>query len=326
MHPHPLAAEAAQCLGALYEGIKHNKTITSIILSHRCLHGNFPMLDFETLMQNNRKLVEVNLLTGQDASVEDVLNVARAFESTSLKRLGCYSDNNECFESIIASYYSVDKLRAHCNCNFQCNAVATLLRDPRAVITALVLVKQGENINDGLSSINASLFYNKSLRTLDVGVLWNFWNFATFHHLLCKSSSIAGICNSNHTIEEILGYQGFAMPGSDMFRYRNSAQIMQECLELNRIENNNKVIQKKFGRYYFIGCFDLSPFVSMPVSLLPRIMELIEGESGYCRNAIFRLLRNIPDLLRFLRKKHDTDISDMPTSIGYKRKKVDGCI
>jgi hypothetical protein len=105
---HPLAADAAQCLGAFYEGIKHNKSITSITLTHWHLNGNFPVLDFETFMQNNKNLSQVDLATGQDTLAEDALNIARAIESTSVKMFKYFSSaNNEWLVCIVFVQVSV---------------------------------------------------------------------------------------------------------------------------------------------------------------------------------------------------------------------------
>jgi hypothetical protein len=91
----------------------------------------------------------------------------------------------------------------------------------------------------------------------------------------------------------------------------------------NRKQTESHPKEDCLVKYYFVGCFELSPFVSMPVSLLPKVMELIKGNSRYCQSAIFRVLRNIPDLCSFVRKKHDADISKMSTSTGCKQKQID---
>jgi hypothetical protein len=54
------------------------------------------------------------------------------------------------------------------------------------------------------------------------------------------------------------------------------------------------VIRNKTLLHYFVGEFDVSPFVNIALSVLPEVMSQIEGENKH--SAIFRLLRCISDL------------------------------
>ena len=54
--------------------------------------------------------------------------------------------------------------------------------------------------------------------------------------------------------------------------------LIHNLLELNTNKKKEKVIQTKIARYFFIGDFDLSPFLNMNVPLLSRVLALIEGE------------------------------------------------
>jgi hypothetical protein len=141
----------------------------------------------------------------------------------------------------------------------------------------------GGNMRLGLGEIVASLAVNTTLRHLMVvniqGVVDQFDN------LMCDSSTVEHICNSNHTIEAI-----YVLDDPPDI----SAHTI-ECLKLNMNENKNKVVQNKIMQYYFAGRFDLAPFVSMPVSVIAAVMSCGEGMNNK-QTAIFELLRGIPQL------------------------------
>ena len=49
--------------------------------------------------------------------------------------------------------------------------------------------------------------------------------------------------------------------------------------------------------YYFVGDFDVSPFVKLQLSVVPSVLGMIKGDDVlYSQSAIFRLLKSIPDL------------------------------
>jgi hypothetical protein len=103
--------------------------------------------------------------------------------------------------------------------------------------------------------------------------------------LLCDASSIESMTNSNHTLKRIsFGYQ---------IRHVHST-FARDCLKLNENEDKAKVIRHKILRFYFVGKFDLSPFVGMPLSVLPEVIDQIEGHEK--QSAMYRFLRCIPEL------------------------------
>jgi hypothetical protein len=103
------------------------------------------------------------------------------------------------------------------------------------------------------------------------------------------------------------------------------ASFVNECVKLNRNPDKEAVIRQKIARYYFVGSYDVSPFVNMPISLLPKVIGLIKGENHVRQSAIFRMLRSIPDLCN-LSGRCSGQIADEEDSAGSstcKRQKVD---
>jgi hypothetical protein len=58
-------------------------------------------------------------------------------------------------------------------------------------------------------------------------------------------------------------------------------------------ENKANVVRNKIIQFYFVGEFDISPFVNMPLSVLPKVMGQIEGKDK--QFAVYRLLKWIPE-------------------------------
>jgi hypothetical protein len=100
--------------------------------------------------------------------------------------------------------------------------------------------------------------------------------------LLCDVSSIQSISNSNHTLESI------DISGHEL------SSLSEQCLKLKNNGNKATVIRSKILLYYFVGEFDVSPFVDIALSVLPEGMSQVEGENN--QSAIYRLPRCIPEL------------------------------
>lgn len=73
------------------------------------------------------------------------------------------------------------------------------------------------------------------------------------------------------------------------------------------------MIRNKILRFYFVGEFDVSPFMKMPLSALPKVISQIEGNAK--QSAMYRLLKNIPELCN----DSGRELSDQP---GNKRLKT----
>jgi hypothetical protein len=182
-----------------------------------------------------------------------------------------------------------------CVDNSQCNAVATLIQDPANVLKVLhVSLESGQLgyedwrrfAEQSLRAITTSLVGNTHLEHLFISVLSNqHCSLDSIDKLLCDVSSIESIrSNSNHTLENI------TFGGID----RKLLTLAEQCLQLNWKENKATVVRKKILRFYFVGEFDVSPFVNVPVSFLPKIMGQIEGQDK--QSAAYRLLKCIPEL------------------------------
>jgi hypothetical protein len=103
------------------------------------------------------------------------------------------------------------------------------------------------------------------------------------HKLLCNSTSIESIHNSNHMLINVADNENAIRTG-----------ILGELLDINNNEDKAQVIRDKILKYYFVEDFDVTPFANMPVSVVPEVISHIQSETK--QSAIFRLLKCIPEL------------------------------
>ena len=140
--------------------------------------------------------------------------------------------------------------------------------------------------HENLSIIAAGLTGNTMLKKLTLDSSQEI-DMSSIANLLCDASSIDQIYNSNHTLDTL-----------ETNRWDHDfPPIIANCLALNKLSNKDEVIREKIARYYFVGDFPTSPFATMPVLYLPRVLSMIKcGDARHCQSAIFRLLKYIPEL------------------------------
>jgi hypothetical protein len=173
----------------------------------------------------------------------------------------------------------------HASCAMQIqlavHAVAASLQNTANVIRKLSLHVNLRHLDSEQAwrDILASLVGNSHLQELCLD------NFEVsenrFDKLLCDISSIESIANSNHTLEKIMQFGG-------------PSRFARQCLGLNKNTNKAEVIRNKIFGFYFVEDFDVSPFLSMAVSVLPEVLSQIKRTNKL--PAIYKLLRCLPEL------------------------------
>jgi hypothetical protein len=296
------------CIEQLYEGMKHNTsikhfrldiftastarpfTLNDEVMTNVAFDGA-PIFDLNHLLSNNKNLDELHVYCLHPASAAQCAVFATALRSSQLDILdlrSCRFNGIDTFASVLVACVGVKKLITTWPLDHQFEALATLLQDRTAVVFDIKVycwntLEETFRDEDAVL-IEASLRGNNTLKSLFImGPSMSKEVFSSLDTMLCDSSSIEGIVNSNHMLESL--YLGFAL-----------SERVSKCLELNKEENKVKVMRKKILQYYCGDNFDITPFVSMPLSVLPQVIEKFgEGECN-CQNGIFRLLWTIPDL------------------------------
>ena len=315
-------SEAAACLAVFFDEIKHNTSIENMIL-FLYSSDELPMLSLDHILLHNERLNRIDLESIESITLDQSRVIAAGLGGALLSSfcmISCEFGDNETHRQIVSACTGVKDFAVCCGNSSQCGAVASLLRDPRTMLEQLHVETANYLGDDELAAaieIIASLAGNTKLKHLTM-----FFHVEDgeelinnhFMNLLCNCSSIEDIINSNHTLEK-----------TDTDPWTASPFAYAECLELNKLTNKKRVVQNKIMQYYFLGDFDSGPFVSMPISVLAKVLSL--GKEMRNQNtSIFNLLRSIPELCN-VSSRRDEQLSNYrtaPYSSCGKRRKVEG--
>eukprot|EP00956_Cyclotella_meneghiniana_P004523 scaffold5580_cov61-Cyclotella_meneghiniana.AAC.3 len=340
-----LNPDTSRCIGAFFDGLKQNTSAHSLHLQmfpHNYEHPKFDLVHF---IKNNRELDDLKFYSPDYAALTPDQSfmissaLAHVADNLNLDLSECTCDGDS-FSQIISACLKVVDLSVNCSKLSEYAAVATLLEDSRAALKWLLLNAYGKI--EGISMVLASLATNRTVQSLFLyGVYPNLCI-----PLLCDTASIAGIHDSNHTLLELCIQSSFNYNKPCL----ELPEIAAKCLKLNRNPDKLRVIREKILRFYFIGDFDVSPFFSMPISILPEVMRFIkpndndddddddddammeyifywERKNTVRHSAIFRLLKSIPDLCnvssRVVTVTHEVPMREICSSSDSKRQKTD---
>ena len=315
-------SEAAACLAVFFDEIKHNTSIENMIL-FLYSSDELPMLSLDHILLHNERLNRIDLESIESITLDQSRVIAAGLGGALLSSfcmISCEFGDNETHRQIVSACTGVKDFAVCCGNSSQCGAVASLLRDPRTMLEQLHVETANYLGDDELAAaikIIASLPGNTKLKHLTM-----FFHVEDgeelinnhFMNLLCNCSSIEDIINSNHTLEK-----------TDTDPWTASPFAYAECLELNKLTNKERVVQNKIMQYYFLGDFDSGPFVSMPISVLAKVLSLGK-ETRNQSTAIFNLLRSIPELCN-VSSRRDEQLSNYRTTHNSscgKRQKVEG--
>jgi hypothetical protein len=284
---------AELCTHAFFAEVKHNKSIRRAGIGLKGVSTD----DSIQFIQDNQALKTLCLDSGAEpVSLEQSTALSRAIGNARLETISiayCGFENDGSFEQMLEGCTRMNmegctrmnklQVKVTCKNNSQCTAVAALLRDPAKVVRHLEvsLKPDGLDHEQAAREILTSLVGNAHLRKFEAKGIRGIDCFDS-DKLLCDTSSIESISNSNHTLVNIL------VSG------HTPSAITQQCLRLNENENKAKVVHDKIAKFYFVREFDVSPFVNMHLSVLPEVMSQIEGNGK--QSAVYRLLQCIPEL------------------------------
>ena len=216
--------------------------------------------------------------------------ISSALESTSLENVDMMDarfqiSSESAFRRIVLACSGVESLRLHCNTTSQFASVAALIQNPSSIVWELDMCWCDVD-DENLTIIATSLAGNTTVRNWYAHYC-GIRNMCSVEKLLCDTSSIEGIYNSNHTL-------GILECLNDL------SSLAVDCLEPNaqyRYQSSNeRLIREKIARYYFVGDFDISMFARMPLSYLPRVLAMIKCDVINRQSAIFKILKTIPEL------------------------------
>ena len=265
----------AQCMAALYDGLKESNSVSHLkVYFHQS--DEVPVFDMDYFGRHNQCFESLEVGSTGILSQQQGRLIASAVENTpTLQKLTMSSyvfEDIGSYGDILSKCFRLKSLTVYCDEQYQLDALATMLRDPKSEIQYL---------------------YTD-------GVILNLYDhIEILENILCDTSSIEAIQNSNHTLE-------IWDDGYGTFAPALSSLLVEECLELNRSQDKEQVARKKIAKYYFTGEFDVSPFVNtnMPLSVVPEVLSKIGGDESDQVSALCRMFKTIPEL-SYVRKRKE---------------------
>jgi len=285
------STEVCECIEALFRVLEFNSSIVELEVDMDLFFNEGELNSINTLfgVQFKERLEYLKLRGGTS---DDVISENRSvmfssvLQDLSLEKFDMRSCeyeeyNDEAFTRMVSACTNVKELKVICSTLSQYAAVTALIEDQSSILNCLDLDESSNG--EGLSTLLAGLTGNDTLRELCSPPLMK--HICLTEKVLCDTSSIEGIYESNHTLEEI--------NPNDL---RVLTPLINELLELNMNPNKEEVFQTKIARYYFVGDFDVTHFANLAISLLPKVLEMIKCNATNRQSAIFRILKSIPEL------------------------------
>jgi Ran GTPase-activating protein (RanGAP) involved in mRNA processing and transport len=278
--------------------------LTKLDLSSNSINDQVIHSLVESIMTDNITLQELNLSSNNDVTAMGWETLCAVLQSpnSSIEVL-CLNDNSfndqtlAAYADALMGNSKLRELQLRSNRHVTAagwDTFSTVLRNPTLVLEEFHL---GNNIlNDQvIISFADALAQNNKLRVLDLsdvdGLTELGWN--ALINLLFNQSSIDGVYNSNHTLEEL-----WAWPHRQEF-------LPQHIVILQKINRDNSVSQTELIKIRLYTGFnhihgnniDIQLFTGMHLSLLPYAMAWM-GKDGPTvgTNLLFRLVRSVPTL------------------------------
>ena len=309
-HGGEVTHETARCIEAFYEGLMQSKSIRDLYL---CFLPGAPIFDLEYFARNNKKFKSLTLITFGNIQLAQSETIVRMLERTRLDNLDLSSydgGNDGLLDRIISICHRVKRLNVACKTDTEYAALALLVRDKSTILNKLEL--QGTSPYK-ISQVIDGLAGNKKMTDLLLQVDCDRELMDRISRLLCNTSSIESIINSNHTLKKVK-IKSYPLP-----------EMVIDCLKLNKNKEKQDVIRQKIIMYYFKGEFEVAPFACMNISLLPKVMSIVGEDSKDQQSAIFRLLKTIPSLCNRGSRKDEEDVlgDELLMHSGRKRQKIE---
>ena len=311
-------APSYQRLQSIYRGIESNTSIKTLTLDLESIgiprNESFSLLNFQNAQFisnfNDFRILNINSVTLNDDDSTVIAQALAGMLSLVSLNIRYLATRASAFRTIISACpSSVEWLYISCDTAEHCSILASFLQSNHLMVSHLNVTKKDSIVveEDSLDSFQlseqeASMIIdglkngNTCLETLYIFCCKGDTFFTSAQTLLCDTTSIESICLSNHTLIELQPFLESEVRFDVFSEQEVKFGIIVDSLRLNRNSNKNRVIREKISRYYFVGNFDVSPFVKLPVSVVPSVLGMIKGKKLDRQSAIFRLLKSIPDL------------------------------
>ena len=303
-----ISPDAALCLQAFFEEVKDNTSIEVISIDIDLCTAISP-LDLRHFFHNNKKLRVINMCNRvRPVSPVISMNVATALRDLNIPRVNfrCEFLSTRSFERILWACQKVHTLSITCDENDQYVSLAKLLREPTAKLQMLHIHVKKELADfveeTAVSDLFVGLTQNIQLKSMKFESSLFDWDGSGEYldKLLCNTSSLESICQSNHTLENIINYRVLLYD-------KKAGGWWPRYLNLNRLADKRKVQQIKIMLHYFGRGFNAASITGMPLAILPQILGIdisarreysvdVNMDDKFECSAFFSIIKSIPEL------------------------------
>ena len=295
-HVDSVSSEARRCLRAFFHEMKDNKSILAFLFDPNMITAVSDS-DLRYFLQNNHNLAEVDFWGNRPISLEQATYISNALRDIPIKKLSSrcnnFFTNNGAFEPILSACRNVTKLCLRLQENYQCTALAAFLRDPSTLLQELYLERVNQlpdfDVERAERELVAGLLHNSKLKIFKVdGLFGGGGAMECFKNLLCDTSSLDSVIQSNHTLQNIQIIN---------LDYEEAMEWEEKCqpyYNLNKNPNKDTVIRCKIMQFYLSGDnFNPSSLANMPLGVLAQILGMNVPKK---QSAMFNILKSVSEL------------------------------
>ena len=206
--------QSDQCMEAIYRRIETNSSIEQLKIDMNLFpdddddDGTVPTLNLhDAQFKTSLKQLNFDRKSGRISENQSFM-ISSFLENVSLEcfdmvHVDVDGTSESAFRRVVLACTNVKKLHVYCESASHYAAVASLIGNPRSILSEIVLLEHVDE--EGLSTIATGLVNNTTLKTLHIED-YNWYSFENLNPMakaLCDASSIEGIHRSNHTLQQI---------------------------------------------------------------------------------------------------------------------------
>jgi len=283
-----------ECFGILANALATNTRLTHLSLWHNNSISTTGWQVFFNTLRDSNSILE-NLILNNINNIDDNVAVSMAAALGNMKSL---------------KSLSLRKARSISSAGWR--SFTNLLQSPNSNLMELQVCDNGNLLNNEvISSFANAIANNNTLKTLDISVYddnittsnVSARSWSTIANILCNTSSICSIYNSNHTLSDLGNIGWDVVLPSDLTDY----------LQLNDNDDKFEVVRQKIIQYHFVnGEENMQEFVDMELGVLSHAMGWA-GRNHIGHSLLYQLVRCMPLLFDYKSRK-------AKATLGKKRK------
>ena len=202
-----------------------------------------------------------------------------------------------CLALGLASNDTLKKLNIRCclqhNGRQGWEALASILRNPRSVMTSLDMAHSSALNNSALALLADALKQNNKMEEMPLEWLYDeparITDWKPLSDVLCNGNSIETTFNSNHTLGRLSTDDDILAASNEMVL--SLPYDVRSLLVLNRDLGPVESARRKIINRHFSGTFCMEPFLDMDAKVLPRVIAWM-AKDDHGKSLLYQFIKN----------------------------------